>query len=574
MTASTPLDPDADFLGHPKGLYICFFTEMWERFSFYGMKALLLLYLLKYHRFSDEQGYDLLGAYGGLAYALPVIGGLVADRYLGMRRAVILGGCLLVLGHVGMAYEGQAARVVGGAVIRDAAALQIFYLSLALIVVGVGFLKPNISTLVGRLYGVDDPRRDSGFTWFYAGINVGALFSSLICAYLGETYGWRYGFGAAGIGMVAGLLLFVWGQRYLGGLAEPAEPALLHQRCGPLRRETLIYLGAFAGVLLVWQLIQRTWTVHGAMHLIALGFAIWFAWFLRRRCSPVERGQMLSLVALIVSVLLFFTLYEQTYGSWITFTDRLMSKRLSALESPAAGLPWAFYALALSPLLMVMSLRAADRGQHRLALTGVLMLLLSLVVAIARDILLVPQTAGSLTFLGAFFVILPAPLFSWLWPALARRGWRPGKPLKMSLGLIAAGLAFVPMIAAADSAADGALASIVWLVLAYCVLEIGELCLSPIGLSAVTELSVPRVVGVMMGAFWLATAYSEVLAAQFGKLASSPPIDGVAIDAARLAANYRELFEWMAVIGVGSGLLLLLLSRPLDRLMAGGARTD
>ena len=170
-----------DFLGHPKGVFVCFFTEMWERFSFYGMKALLLLYLLKHHGFSDDMGYELIGAYGGLVYAVPVIGGLVADRWLGMRKAVVLGGVLLCLGHFGMAVEGADAQTVNGVVVRDEGALQVFYLSLALIIMGVGFLKPNISTIVGKLYAPDDPRRDSGFTLFYAGINVGGLFAGLIC---------------------------------------------------------------------------------------------------------------------------------------------------------------------------------------------------------------------------------------------------------------------------------------------------------------------------------------------------------------------------------------------------------
>ena len=226
QNSAAAVRPD-EFLGHPKGLYVCFFTEMWERFSFYGMKTLLLLYILKYHLFTDDAGYGLLGAYGGLVYAMPVLGGLLADRYLGMRKAVVLGGVLLCLGHFGMAFEGEQARLVGDEIVRDEGALQIFYLSLALIIMGVGFRKPNISTIVGQLYPKDDPRRDSGFTVFYAGINVGALFASLICGFLGEAYGWKYGFGAAGIGMLAGLVMFLWGQKYLYGLAEPQDPAKL-----------------------------------------------------------------------------------------------------------------------------------------------------------------------------------------------------------------------------------------------------------------------------------------------------------------------------------------------------------
>src|SRR3546814_879249 len=187
---------------------------------------------------------------------------------------------------------------------------------------GVGFLKPNISTIVGRLYPENDPRRDSCFTVFYAGINVGALFASLICAFLGETYGWKYGFGAAGIGMVAGLGMFLWGQKYLRGHAEPNDPAKLRERVAGLSREWWIYLGSFAGVAVVWQLIQRTWTVHGAMHVIAAALAAWFVWFLWKHCDKVQRQQMITLVLLIFGVLIFFAMYEQTYGSWVTFTAR------------------------------------------------------------------------------------------------------------------------------------------------------------------------------------------------------------------------------------------------------------
>ncbi|HEX4895082.1 MAG TPA: oligopeptide:H+ symporter [Solimonas sp.] len=563
--------PASDFLGHPKGLYVCFFTEMWERFSFYGMKALLLLYLLKYHLFTDAAGYDLLGAYGGLVYAVPVIGGLLADRYLGMRKAVVFGGVLLVLGHLGMAFEGHAARVVDGVVVRDEQALQVFYLSLSLIIMGVGFLKPDISTIVGKLYPDNDPRRDSGFTVFYAGINVGALFASLICAFLGETYGWKYGFGAAGIGMVAGLILFLWGQKYLYGHAEPRDPALLAQRIAGFPREWWIYAGGVGGVLVVWQLIQRTWTVHGAMHLIAVAFALWFAWFLWAKCSSVERGQMIALVVLIFAVLVFFTLYEQTYGAWITFTDRLLTKDLFGvvIEGYQATVPWALYSLAASPLLMVVALKAADRGRDDLAKGMIALMTLGLVLALAHDVVLVPQTAGSLTFLGAFFIVLFAPIFAWLWPWLDRRGLNPSTPVKMAIGLAAAGLSFLPMLMAAKLAAGGQLASVWWLVLAYGLLEIGEVCLSPIGLSAVTSLSVARVVGVMMGAFWLATAYSEVLAAGFGKLAAIEIPEGATLDFAAAAAKYSELFLLMTWIGLGAGLVALLLSPWLRRAMHG-----
>ncbi|HUR41309.1 MAG TPA: peptide MFS transporter [Verrucomicrobiae bacterium] len=504
MTAAAAARP-ADFLGHPKGLYVCFFTEMWERFSFYGMKALLFLYLTKYHLFGDAPSYDLLGAYGGLVYAMPIIGGLIADRWLGMRKAVVFGAVLLCLGHFGMAFEGNQARMVDGVVVQDARALQVFYFSLALIVTGVGFLKPNISTIVGKLYADHDPRRDSGFTLFVAGINIGALFASLVCGYVGETYGWKYGFGLAGFGMLTGLAVFLWGQRYLHGHAEPREPKRLAEKVGPLRREAWIYLGGLAGVGVIWQLIQRTWTVQGAMHLVTAAFVAWFAWFLATQCTRQERGRMLSLIALIVFGLVFYTLYEQTYGSWVAFTDRLMTKNLLGFE----------------------------------------------------------MTAGALTFLGGLFIVLLSPLFAWLWPFLARRGRNPSTAAKTVLGVLFAGLAYLPLMAAAQSAGSGALASVWWLVLAYLLLEIGEVCLYPIGISAVTQLSVARVVSLMMGVWFLGTAYSEILAhSVFGKLSSIEPGEGAGM--AESAAKYGDLFGLMFWIGLGAAAVALA-SVPLIR---------
>ncbi|MCP4045795.1 MAG: MFS transporter [Gammaproteobacteria bacterium] len=545
--------PGEEFWGQPKGLYICFFTEMWERFSFYGMKALLFLYLIKYHMFGDTPAYQLLGAYGGMVYAVPVIGGLLADRWLGMRKAVVAGAVLLCVGHFGMAFEGEQARLVGGAIQRDEGALQIFYFSLALIIGGVGFLKPNISTIVGKLYPQNDPRRDGGFTIFYAGINVGALFASLICGYLGETFGWKYGFGAAGIGMLLGLIVFLTGQKYLHGHAEPKNPALLKEKVlGPLNREWTIYLGSVLGVAVIWQLMQNTWTVIGAMHIMSAALVAWFTWFLHKKCNRVERQQMLSLVALILMVVVFFTLYEQTYGSWVAFTDRLLTTDLFGI-STATGepvLPWTIVPLVISPLAMLMALRLAGQGKLRLGeiLLGSVALLM--LTAFVRDMSFVQQTAGSLTFLGAFFIVAFSPLFSWLWPWLDRRGMNPSKPAKSAIGLLLAGLAFLPMAYAAHLAGIHGVASVWWLVLAYGILELGELSISPIGLSAVTQLSVPSVVSVMMGAWFLATAYSEVLAARFGELTSMDVAEGETLDVAVATASYGDMFMMMFWIGV------------------------
>ena len=255
---STAVTPAEEILGHPKGLFVLFMTEMWERFSYYGMRALLILYLTKHFLFGDREAGLLYGSYGSLVYAMPVIGGLIADRYLGYKKAIMFGAMLLVLGHFGMAFEGPPSRVIDGEVVRETLYEQIFYLSLALIIVGVGFLKASISTIVGQLYEEHDPRRDAGFTIFYMGINIGAFIATLACAYLGETYGWQYGFGLAGIGMLVGLVTFIGGDKHLQGVGAPPATAGLSDRIAGVSKEVLIYISAFAAVVVVWQLIQRT----------------------------------------------------------------------------------------------------------------------------------------------------------------------------------------------------------------------------------------------------------------------------------------------------------------------------
>ena len=593
-------DPRDELFGHPKGVYVCFFTEMWERFSFYGMKALLLLYLLQHHRFGDRAGYDVLGAYGGLVYCLPVIGGVLADRWLGMRKAVIFGGLLLVCGHAGMAIEGHAATLVNGVVVRDEASLDVFYLSLALIIMGVGFLKPNISTIVGKLYPRDDPRRDSGFSLFYAGINLGALFASIVCGYLGQTLGWSYGFGAAGIGMLFGLGQFLWGQKYLHGHAESPAPQKLRERVYGIPREWAIYLGAIAGLLpvawLMWAVANGAFSLGGGvslalalMILVMVVVLAWFFWFIATQCTPVQRQQMIALIVLIAMCLVFFTLYEQTYGSWVTFTDRMLTKdvvpALVQAQAPVAwtaslatnlaifarSAPWSIVSLLLAPLAFVVSAALSDRNPDSKLpklLFGVAALLM--LVFLLRDAVVLPQTAGSLTYLGALFIVLLAPLFGVLWAWLDRRGMDPSKPVKSAFGLLLAGASFIPLAWAAEHAgASGQLASVWWLVLAYFVLELGEMCLAPVGLSAVTQLSVARVASLMMGTWFLATAFSETLAAAFGKLAAIDIPEGATLDFASAGAKYAHLFWLMTWVGAGFAVLALLAAPLLRRMMHG-----
>ncbi len=512
--ATTTLDPaqDTGFFGHPKGLLICFTTEMWERFSFYGMKYLLLLYLTKYHLFTDSNGLEVLGGYAALVYAMPVIGGLLADRFLGMRKAVVLGGILLVMGHFGMAFEGEQAQVVNGAVVRDEGALQIFYFSLALIVIGVGFLKPNISTIVGQLYAEDDPRRDSGFTIFYMGINLGSFTATLLCGYLGETYGWGYGFGAAGIGMLIGLTSFLYGQKHLHGHAEPKDPALLKKKSPiGLSIEHTIYLGSLVGVAIAWQMLQFHGAVGTLLNTLSIVVLIGMSWFIATRCNADERSRMIVLIVLIMSTVVFWALFEQSAASMTLYADRVLNRNLLGVE----------------------------------------------------------LTASQFGAMNPIFIFTFAPVFAWLWTALARRGLEPSTPVKFALGIGQAGLGFGALVIGASMPDETGHVFAYWMVLAYLLHTTGELCLSPVGLSAVTKLAVPSVVGLMMGAWFLATAYSEFVAAQLSKLAAIETVDGEVADVSIALASYTDLFTSLLWVGLGAGGVMLLLSPILKKMMRG-----
>ncbi len=505
---------DRGFFGHPRGLLICFATELWERFSFYGMKYLLLLYLTKYHLFTDEMGLGVLASYAALAYALPVIGGMLADRYLGMRKAVTFGAILLCLGHLGMAVEGQQAAMINGEIVRDTGALQVFYFSLALISVGVCFLKPNISTIVGRLYPAGDVRRDAGFTIFYMGINIGAFTATLLCGYLGETYGWSWGFGAAGIGMVLGLMTFLSGQKYLQGHAEPHDPEMLAQKVlGPLSREWIIYLVAVGSLFVVWQMLQFEAVVHWTLNVLSLSFLAWLAWFLTARCNAEERGRMIVLATLTIFTVVFWALFEQSAASMTLFADRVLDRTAFGFEF----------------------------------------------------------TASQLGALNAMFIFLLAPFFAWLWQSLGRRRLDPSPPMKFVLGIAQAGLGFGALVLGASMPDEAGKVALGWFVLAYLLHTTGELCLSPVGLSAVTKLAVPSVVGVMMGAWFLATAYSEFIAAQISKLAAIDLHEGevLNIDAARDV--YATLFDKLLWVGLATAAVLLLLTPILKKLMGHAA---
>ena len=505
MSNSSDSLQEAQLFGHPKGLFILFFTEMWERFSFYGMKALLIFYLTKYHLFSDTAGNLLIGSYAALVYAIPVVGGFIADKYLGFRKAIIFGGILLVLGHLGMAYEGNAAtESLTGEIQRDNFALQVFYLSLAFIILGVGFLKANISSLVGELYKVGDKRRDSGFTIFYMGINLGSFLATIICVWLGETYGWSYGFGAAGVGMFFGLLTFISGRKHLLGKGESTVPELLNKKSFGIKNEWLIYILSVLSTLLVWQMVQSHSVVQNLLIVAGAISFIYIVYYAATQLDKVARERLIALTILIVFTIIFWALFEQAYTSLNLFADRIL-----------------------------------DRGNI---------------------------SAGVFLSLNALFIILLAPVFAWLWVKLGK--YNPNTAVKFSLALMLVGLGFGSLVMGINASELGKVAAF-WLVITYFLHTCGELCLSPVGLSAVTKLSPAKIVGFMMGVWFLATASSEFIAGLLANIAAIDTTNGEATDLNLAKQTYLKLFEYLFYTGLGFGALLLIISPIIKKLMHG-----
>ena len=489
------MNTTTDFLGHPKGLFVCFATEMWERFSYYGMRALLILYLTKHWEFTDATSYLIYGAYTSLVYIMPVFGGMLADQILGSKKAVTYGAILLVIGHLGMTIETNE---------------QIFYLSLALIVSGVGFLKPNISTMVGALYEEGDPRRDSGFTIFYMGINIGAFTATLLCGYLGEQVGWAYGFGAAGIGMLFGLIIFLWGQKYLEGLAEPPSNKFLQKMHG-ISYEYWAYISGIFMVLVTWFLVQNSQLVGqllGGFGAVFIGAWLLYALF---RCAPDERDRLIVVGILILFSLIFWALFEQAGSSLNILTDRGVNRVMFGWEVPAS---------------MFQSLNAG-------------------------------------------FIFTIAPLFAMLWITLAKRNMEPSTPIKFSIGIIFVGLGFLALVYGMSSS-QGLQTGIFWIILIYLLHTLGELCLSPVGLSSVTKLSPQRIVGFMMGMWFFASAAGNYVAGLIARATASESSE-VSNDIFNLAQkqSFMDVYTDVGLIAIACGIFLALLTPILKKLMHG-----
>ena len=475
--------------GHPKALPMLFLTEMWERFSYYGMRALLVLYLVNALHYERKDALALYGLYTGLVYLTPIVGGYLADRYLGRRKAILIGGLTMALGHFAMAFE------------------PLLHLALGLLIIGNGFFKPNISTLLGSLYRQGDPRRDAGFTIFYMGVNLGAFLAPLIAGTLGEKVGWHYGFASAGFGMLFGLAQFTMGQAKLGDAGLPP---------GKSRLETIdwIHIAAIAALMIPlvylvmggWSIFGPVWGAMGGvgrlLFVAAVVSALWFAG--RRRKGqegsvPLTREEWARLGAIFIMgcfVVFFWMGFEQAGGTMSLFADKQTDRMLFGWEIPAS------YFQAINPLAIVA--------------------------------------------LG--------PLISMMWTRIDQSRFAIPTPAKMGLGMIILGLGFI-VLAIADARAQ-AIGKVgpEWLFFVFVIHTVGELFLSPIGLSMVTKLAPTRLAAMVMGLWYTANAIANYLAGTLEELLQTTQI---------------PLYWFLVGSSVGAGIVLLLLTPWIKKLMGG-----
>jgi POT family proton-dependent oligopeptide transporter len=453
---------DRAFFGHPRGLSTLFFTEMWERFSYYGMRALLILFMTAPvatggMALDTATAGAIYGMYTAMVYMMSVPGGWIADRLMGQRRAVLVGGILIACGHFCMAVP----------------ATVTFYLGLILIVLGTGLLKPNISVMVGQLYATHDQRRDAGFSIFYMGINIGAFFSPLVCGYLGQEINWHYGFAAAGVGMVAGLIQYGLGARALGDAGLHPTPAESPAAFDALKRRAVLIIVAVLGGLAALGLgvatgalpMTATQIADAFGYLLLVTTVAFFGWlFLSSGWTPEERRRLYVIVVFFVAAALFWSVFEQAGSTLNLFADRSTRNTLLGFDFPSSWFQ------SLNPI----------------------------------------------------FIMILAPLFAWLWVGLGRRD--PASPYKFSFGLIGVGIGFAMLIPAARLAEAGGTVSPLWLTGTYLIHTIAELFLSPVGLSSMTKLAPARILSLTMGVWFLGAAVGNYIGGRLGGLYETLPL--------------------------------------------------
>lgn len=479
---------------HPKALFFLFFTELWERFSYYGMRALLILYMTKDLLYGDPKAYGIYGAYGALVYATPVLGGLLAEKFLGYRLAIILGASLMAVGHFFMAFEYEI----------------VFYAALGFLIIGNGFFKPNISSMVGSLYKIGDNKRDSAFTLFYMGINTGAFLTPLTCGVIGETYGFHWGFGIAGIGMLLGLLVFLYA--HAKGVFE--DRGLSPDHYEPSKQyakywKKWVVLGSIVSVPLFAYLVNQNeitkwilFAVGGSVVIVLLIMAVLE--------EKVQRERLFVLLILFVFTIMFWTFFELAGSAITLFTDRNVDRSIGATFIPTS----------------------------------------------------------TFQSVNPFFIIMLAPLFAWFWEKTAKANKEPSSPFKFSTALIQLGIGFGALVVGSWFVGDSYKVPLVFLLLAYLFHTTGELCLSPIGLSLVTKLSPAKIVAFVMGVWFLSSSFAHIIGSEISKRTSGDAAD--ITDQLQISLTaYTDVFQVIAYVAIGSGVLLLLLVPLLKKWMHG-----
>ena len=651
-----------EFFGHPRGLVICFLTEMWERFSYYGMRGLLLLYLVQHFLFTDGEANLIYGGYIALVYIMSMVGGVLSDKYLGQRKAVTFGAILLVLGHFGMAFEGEGSKetlsfnggdyliedvgrddrrqlfldyeggsrrlvfdsvqfaqlgterfypilddgegdyiverqrrglvqnicnVVGlgcagpdpettlvlngqrlnvtseskneqkenvltladgrtvtersetdilvlktateekvpdvlnpiaiaahgeysTSVEKQGLFVNILFFSLALIIAGVGFLKPNISTIVGDLYPKGDPRRDGGFTLFYMGINLGSFLATWSCGILGIVFGWAWGFGLAGVGMLLGLIVFQFGQSWLDGVANPPSAAKLKEKIfGPINVEWACYLSAVGVVLLCMGLLKHASVIGPIAAAVGIIVFIGFIIMSFTNLQGKERTRMWAALYFAVAQIPFWSLFEQAGSSLTLVTSRLVDTTMFGWDVP-------------TPVFQS---------------------------------------------LNAGFIFIFAPFIAMMWVGLANRKLEPSTPVKFALGVFGAGLGYLVLVAGMGSVGPAALTPVFFIFAIYWIHTMAELMLSPVGLSAMTKLAPARMVGLFMAAWFVYSGLGNALSGVIAAAAGAETVGGQIVDVAGAKKNYMQVFSSIGYIGMGIGFLMLLIAPIIRRWM-------
>ena len=468
----------------PKQLYLLFFAEMWERFSFYGMKGLLILYMTSQLNYDDPKAYAILGSYAALVYTMPMFGGFMADRFIGYQRSVIFGGILMTLGHCILALPNDWS----------------FFYGMAFIICGNGFFKPNISSLVGTLYNQNDPRRDSGFSVFYMGINIGAAGGGFLCVYVGTEINWHYGFGLAGIFMAIGLIVFLLGKKSLGDRGLPPNTEALQKPVFAfIRPEHLIYGGTFLIVPLVVALFNRYYLMDYIMFGLA-AIALIYIFSVGLKMEKEAKLKLFAALIMIVFSIFFWAIYEQNAGSMNLLADRNSKMFFFGIDlnEPAIN-----------------------------------------------------------NFLPPGWVIILTLIIAPLWPWLNKRGKEPSTPLKFALAFIFLGAGFFIFYLGCRANIHSGIIPLWPFLWGYCFLILGELCLSPIGLSMVTKLSPAKMVSLMMGIWFFSTAIGEFLAGKIGSMMSVPEAIQLKNDPVLSLPYYADIILQISIASVVIGVLLI-----------------